>query len=275
MTPIENHDYVQDFLGTKEYFRYANPRLRYQIDPKFPNSLKRDENYFEWIDILESVASARKTYTFVEVGAGYGRWSARAYRAAKHFGFSDENITLITIEPEPLHSSYLKEHFAMNDIPLISSQHYQVAVSDHEEAANLFHVRPNRDPNAESYEWYGQAIAYSEWENAKYTPIQVHRLSKILNRFSNRTIDLVNFDIQGEEPRVLRDIQGLLSNIRNIRIGTNSREDEDFIRQFFVINGWKKTRDYKGQGLRRTYVGKVSFLDGVLTYTNTGKQQVP
>jgi len=192
--------------------------------------------------------------------------------AAKRFGFSDENITLITIEPEPLHSSYLKEHFAMNDIPLICSHHYKVAVSNYEEAAHLFHVRPNKNPNSESYEWYGQAIAYSGWENAKYIPIQVHRLSRILHRFPNRTIDLVNFDIQGEEPRVLKDIQGLLMNIRNIRIGTNSPGDEDFIRKFFRYRGWKKTRDYKGRGIRGTYVGRVGFLDGVLTYTNTGKQ---
>ena len=37
-----------------------------------------DHEIFEWIAILESVIAARSSFTMVDLGAGYGRWTARA-----------------------------------------------------------------------------------------------------------------------------------------------------------------------------------------------------
>lgn len=267
-TPLICDDFVQDFLGTREYFAYAVERLRYQIDQSHPKKLIVDENYFEWIDLLESVISAQDSFTFVEVGSGYGRWSARAYKAAKNIGFENKDITLITIEPEPYKTSMYKEHFSLNQIPDICCHHFQCAVSDYEGDANLYSVRPGKELQSESYEWYGQAIAYSDWEGAMKIPVQVQRLSNILQRFTDREINLIDFDIQGEEPKVLPDIQNTLEHVHKVRIGTNSAKDERFIRKFFSSLGWEKTRDYRGSGWRRTYAGPVRFVDGVLSFVN-------
>ena len=46
-----------------------------------------DEEYFEWIDLLESVQAAGGSYTMLELGAGYGRWGVRAGLAARRKGF--------------------------------------------------------------------------------------------------------------------------------------------------------------------------------------------
>ena len=32
------------------------------------------EEYFEWIDVLESVLAADQQFVMIELGAGYGRW---------------------------------------------------------------------------------------------------------------------------------------------------------------------------------------------------------
>jgi len=45
-----------------------------------------DEEYFEWIDVLEMALQAGDVYTFLELGAGYGRWSSRAAWAARQLG---------------------------------------------------------------------------------------------------------------------------------------------------------------------------------------------
>jgi hypothetical protein len=45
-----------------------------------------DYEYFEWVDLLQAVKEAENTFTIVEVGAGYGRWSSRAALAARQLG---------------------------------------------------------------------------------------------------------------------------------------------------------------------------------------------
>jgi hypothetical protein len=71
--------YEVDFLGSKyrtAYFTMHRPQPaeRYEA-PEHP---PYDEEYFEWIDLLEAVASAKNRFTMLELGAGWGRWSARA-----------------------------------------------------------------------------------------------------------------------------------------------------------------------------------------------------
>src|SRR5580704_12995192 len=43
------------------------------------------EEYLEWIDLLESVVAARDSYTMIDLGAGFGRWSVRAAFALKQY----------------------------------------------------------------------------------------------------------------------------------------------------------------------------------------------
>lgn len=73
-----------------------------------------DEEYFEWIDILESVARARDRYTMLELGSGYGRWAVRAASAVRQRGIRE--CRLVAVEAEPAHFTWLKQHFCDNGL---------------------------------------------------------------------------------------------------------------------------------------------------------------
>src|SRR5215212_6203606 len=64
-----------------------------------------DEEYFEWIALVEAVSEARDTFVFVELGAGYGRWCVRAALAA-----GDLRFECTAVEAEPTHCRWLREH---------------------------------------------------------------------------------------------------------------------------------------------------------------------
>ncbi len=70
-----------------------------------------DEEYFEWIALLEAVAEAREQFVFIECGAGYGRWCVRAALAARHLNFH-----CTAVEAEPTHCHWIGEHLADNGI---------------------------------------------------------------------------------------------------------------------------------------------------------------
>lgn len=70
--------------------------------------------YFEWIDVLASVLDAGDEYTFIELGAGYGRWVVNAAAAIRAIGRS--RYRLVAVEAEPTHFRWLAEHCADNGV---------------------------------------------------------------------------------------------------------------------------------------------------------------
>jgi len=69
--------YRVDFLGNTIRFEFfagmeQSPLPVRSVYPGF-NDPGFNNEIFEWIDVLESVAAARKSYTMIELGAGYGR----------------------------------------------------------------------------------------------------------------------------------------------------------------------------------------------------------
>ena len=40
-----------------------------------------NEEYFEWVDVLEAVVARAGMFTMLELGAGWGRWLANAAAA--------------------------------------------------------------------------------------------------------------------------------------------------------------------------------------------------
>ena len=94
-----------DFLGSKYRTAYftmyqPQPQERYAA-PEHPSF---DEEYFEWIDLLEAVASANGRFTMLELGAGFGRWTARAAAAATQRKLP---YFLVAVEAEPTHFQWM------------------------------------------------------------------------------------------------------------------------------------------------------------------------
>ena len=55
------------------------------------------EEYFEWIDLLESVLAADDKFTMVELGAGWGRWLVDAWSVLKQIGKTDRGLLLVGV----------------------------------------------------------------------------------------------------------------------------------------------------------------------------------
>src|SRR6185369_4635117 len=70
--------YFYDFLGIRtrtSFFDTSNGVEPQAITLLYPPPV--DEEYFEWCDVLEAVIASDKTFTMIELGAGYGRWLVR------------------------------------------------------------------------------------------------------------------------------------------------------------------------------------------------------
>ena len=258
-----------DIFGAVELSEYL-PEHHVFASPGeiIPASIPINEEYFEWMDILNSIAKSEEGFTFVELGAGYGRWSARAYMAALSFGIKPERITLITVEADPKHSLWCKKHLKYNGVDPKQHLHYQSAISNYSVETDFFVQKPNFTREESEKNWYGQAIAKSGWEGAKTERVEVITLEQVFESIPNLTIDLIDSDLQGEDWAVLSHNPNLLKRVKRVHIGTDSEIEEKRLRKLFNELGWEKILDYPGRGERTTYVGNVSFVDGVQTWIN-------
>jgi len=237
----------EDFIGSKIRNEFHGAQQGKVAFPPF------DEEYFEWIDLLESVDQARGSYTFVELGAGYGRWSVRAALAAAQRGLTP--LRLVAVEGEPTHFEWLKIHFV--DHGLDPQQHALIhaAVSD-ADGETFFHVgRPA--------EWYGQSIAYSD------TGCTVRKITlrSVLEPLGS--VDLLDSDVQGEELKCCSSAIDLLdAKVKRLYIGTHSPEIEAGLRTLLDGHGWRCLVDYGLAQANETPYGTIQFVDGVQSWGN-------
>jgi FkbM family methyltransferase len=236
---------VDFFEGYSELSRqYPSDRYLKTEYPAF------DEEYFEWIDILEAVSGAEGHFTMLELGAGFGRWTANAALALRRL----KNLphTLIAVEAEPTHFEWLTQHLADNllnpkNLRLVRAA---VAVSD---GIVGFHV-------GEPANWYGQYIGGSH-------PVEAVSLKSLLGPL--KSVDLVDMDIQGAELEVLEAAaQDLDEKVKRVHVGTHGAEIEQGLHQVFTLLGWKCLRSFPCGGTVETEWGRIRFQDGVQTWLN-------
>ncbi len=272
----------RDYIGATARRSYlaAPPRdMPIQVDVPLPAF---DEEYFEWIDLLESVAAARGQYTMMELGAGYGRWSIRAALAARQRGTIP--CRLIAVEAEPVHFEWLRTHFRDNGLDPDAHTLLQAAVSDSTGAASFCVGSPlgNDAPDL----WYGQALVKNDEaaqlvEHEKYAGIQVRRDPNGWKSIAVRKVslqdllapldqvDLIDLDLQGEELIAIRSaIEGLDKKVKRLHIGTHSTEIEAGLRKILSKHGWRSLADYACGGPRETPYGTIHFGDGVQSWLN-------
>jgi len=242
-----------------------------------------DEEYFEWVDVLESVLAARNGYTMFELGAGYGRWLVRAAAALRQRG--PIPCRLVAVEPEPQHFRWLKNHLRDNGIDPEEHTLIEAAVAD-QAGEVLFSVGLPGGGKDQPNEWYGQTIiksrtavadaAYGCYQGAvvsrlksgwKCIRVRTVRLPDLLRNFE--LIDLVDLDVQGEELRVISSaISELNDQAKRLHIGTHSRRIEAGLRRLLRRNGWECLVDYAWHSRCKTPWGEVCFEDGVQSWIN-------
>ena len=291
--------YSNDFLGVvtkKKYYPLTIPSMNDY--PPF------NEEYFEWIDLLESVANANKTFTMVELGAGWGRWLARAVGALRQYN----NIPyyLIGVEAEPTHVRWMKEHFIENDINLSNCKIVQSAVGKYDGYCKFLtnippscygqHIiikgsldggsvltpnlsvptKSNKDVVISGLKALSHINIMPILKYIYYIKLQNIRQGKKIKSVSLYTIikdiksvDLIDSDIQGSEYDVFSALpKEEYNKIKRIHIGTHSIEVENKLRELFNDIGWRNNYDFSIQNTIDTEYGRIHFIDGVQSWSN-------
>ncbi len=214
-----------------------------------------DEEYFEWIDLLESVVAASKNYTMIELGAGYGRWVVRAAMAAQQYD-PKLRCTMVAVEAEPTVYGWMKEHFRHNGLKPRHHTLLHGAVTNQPGKVEFYIGGPvggahDLAPDA----WYGQSISkdyeVAESKSAgRYNGFKVLRyksgwrsiripgvsLKSILKKFDR--VDLIDLDIEGEELPTLTAVAAELdAKVKRLHIGTHGKEIEAGLRTLLSAHG--------------------------------------
>lgn len=283
--------FFYNFLGVKTRNYYVNqkdtlvpknsqkkPDL--EIIPRLPDF---DSEYFDWIEILDSVKSAKDKFVMIELGAGYGRWMVNAAVGVRLM--NPVPVKLVAVEAEPIHYTWIKEHFADNGINPKNHQIINKAVSPKTSLVRFWIGNPS--------EWYGQMIAHDQTYshsdvlkfhiNSLIRPLLPNRrripedkktifmksisLNRILS--DHQIVDLVSMDIQEMEFLVIEDsLRQLNQKVKKIHIATHLPELEEKIRALMHHNKWKNSVDYRCMSTNKTPYGDIYFQDGIQTWIN-------
>jgi FkbM family methyltransferase len=277
----------RDFIGSKirRMFWTDSPRdTTIEVETSYPSF---DEEYFEWVDLLEAVAAARDSYTMIELGAGYGRWSVRAALAVQRYWSTSVGgmpFQLIAVEADPVHFDWLGMHFEANGVAPTQQRLLHAAVGNIPGKASLW---IGSDESHTPQEWYGQMVHGAEKgervKGANYGGYEVRRhpdgrksisvpqvtLASLLKDLGR--VDLIDCDIQGLELNaMLPAMDELNAKVKRVHIGTHSFVPgvEVGLRTLFTQNGWQCLGDYPGRGVRATPYGEIEFDDGVQSWIN-------
>lgn len=251
--------YNADFVGTitrasfhKGAFCYKYPTFVATDYPEF------DEEYFPWIDVLESILAAGDQFVMMELGAGYGKWLVRAVKALRLI--SNMPYQLIGVEAEPEHFQWMKLHFMDNGIKPEKHLLIEAAVSDQDG-----HVMFETGRSNEHYTHKIVTDISSPSVSVKQVPAV--SLRSLLKSFDK--IDLIDLDVQGSELIILKaSAEELRDKVKRVHIGTHSTAIEYGLRSLFSDMGWECLNDYLYQQECPTPYGTVKFDDGVQTWVN-------
>jgi FkbM family methyltransferase len=277
------------FLGTLvplEFIQGLTPLITYtrKVEDFYVHN---DEEYFEWVDLLESVVAASGTYTMIDLGAGYGRWSVRAAYAVRQYD-PKLRCRLIAVEPEPTVYGWMRRHFSNHGVSRWRNKLIHAAVSEQPGKVHFYIGGPrdsqfDRPPSA----WYGQFLTkgYDLRNEArkvgKYAGFDVYlhpsgwrsirvpsiSLSTMLKKLDG--VDLIDLDIEGQELVTLTAaVVGLDAKVKRLHIGTHSVEIEAGLRQLLSDHGWQCLADYSLQKKSETPWGVILFDNGVQSWVN-------
>ena len=230
-----------DFLGTMRRRQFVKdihcspvPTLQQIGPPEF------DEEYFEWIDLLESVAAARGSYTMLDLGAGYGRWAVRAaFAVRQYWGVLPHH--LIAVEAEPTVFGWMPLHFRDNGIDPALHTLIHGAVTPTPGDVLFYVGGPRGGPFDRTPDnWYGQSVTKdyelaepsepdgtycgatvlrhkTGWRSIRVPSVTLAGLLQDLGQ-----VDLIDMDIEGQELPVIRaTIQTLDEQVKRLHIGTH------------------------------------------------------
>jgi len=226
-----------------------------------------DEEYWEWIDLLESVVAAKKKFVMMELGAGYGRWLINGALAVRQYHGAEFPVYLVGVEAEPTHFEWMKQHFLDNGLDPSAHRLVQNALDNQHHEVEFYIKHPTLKGAAD---WYGQAIARKRIFSAtRFGTIRMNTvtLRDLLGELEY--VNLIDIDLQGKEYDVVKDsIDGLCEKARRLHIGTHGFLIEWKLRRLFKKHGWKCAADFRRGKKAATQYGEMLFEDGVQSWVN-------
>lgn len=224
-----------------------------------------DEEYFEWVDLLEAVLGSGDEFVMVELGAGFGRWSVNGAKAAAKKG---KKFRIVAVEAESKHFSWLEDNMKENGLEPSTYELHRAAVSARDGEAEFYH--------GDSRNWYGQRLSSANDNEITITErmkgiglkkVKTISLSTLLADYPR--VDLIDMDIQGAEFDVLSSSQDILNRqVKRVHIGTHGTGIEVDLRVMFDRMGWQSRFDFHSGKESDTPYGRIYFQDGVQSWTN-------
>jgi FkbM family methyltransferase len=237
-----------------------------------------NEDYFEWVTLLDAVVEAQNSFTMIELGAGWGKWIVSGVAALR--AYSGLPYHVVGVESEPTHFKWMEQHLRDNGVDAQHANLIKAAVG-REDGHVWFHVGAPAD-------WYGQGIT-SEPQETESTLRE--RLVRSVRRrvrggsdrgvervraVSLRTllgpldrVDLIDADIQGAEADAIEPAADLLdAKVKLVYVATHNRDNEHRVRAVFNTLGWESLWDYPCGAESDTPWGRIMFEDGAQVWRN-------
>jgi FkbM family methyltransferase len=234
--------FESDFLGVKcrtAYFTMMPPQSndRYEAHdyPAF------NDEYFEWIDLLESVAWANECFIMFELGAGFGRWTARGAAAAQQ---KELRYKLVAVEAEPTRFEWITENLRDNGVNLADCRVVHAAVTAADGKVGFQLADPARS--------YGESIGNG-------TEVEAISLTTLLGGPFDH-VDLVDIDVQGAELDVLENAtESLIEKVKRVHVETHSELLHRGVSKLFRRLRWKPHFLYWCYTADKTPWGRINF----------------
>lgn len=278
-----------DYLGSA--VRETFTPMRVETDRAFVRRQPPpfDEEYFEWIDLLEAVSARSSAFVMFELGAGFGRWSGRAARAARQIGRGP--IKLVLVEAEPVRAAWARLHMADQGLAPDEFEVIEAGVAA-SPGSDLFYVRlPEGSAGNNPREWRGQSLVPDYWKSHADNPkaasveeyfgrevvrtadgagsirVPLSPLSALIAPYDE--IDLIDMDVQGVEAEIVAEAIGpLTQTTHRLHIGTHASEIEMCLRETLHSAGWVCQWDLPLQQSSHTDFGSIQCGDGVQSWVN-------
>jgi FkbM family methyltransferase len=256
--------WVYDSLGVR-----TDPRYRIQFRSQPTGTVATEHpaphaQYFELVFVLEAVADAAgdRPFVMLELGAGYGAWSAIAARAARVLNLP--GVSMTGVEMVPQYCKWFGEHLENNGAARESYNTIHAAVSDLDGEAAF---TPSNKPE----DAFGLSIQHRDTTvstaGSNLVSIPCVSLPTLLR--DSALVDLVHCDIQGQEKVVFTESMGLVSEkVKRLLISTHSASIHRQLRTLLQTAGFEIQFDFGVRSRATTDFGDVQFLDGLLCARN-------
>jgi hypothetical protein len=229
--------YVTNFLGVRispKFFPTFLPALAGQVEG-VPIPANWHADIAEWGAALRAVDLARRTFTVVELGCGWGCWMNNTGVAARNAGLHPH---LIGLEGDEGHVAFAREACTLNGFgPEQVTLFHGIAASS--SGVALF---PRQQLPGEKW---GLEPVFGATEDQRQAAAQSHSHDELpmiaLNDIVmlHARVDLLHIDIQGGEADFIAGCLAVMQDkVAYLVVGTHSRQIEGRIMDTLLEAGW-------------------------------------